>query len=154
MNDNALNDLLQKIRNVSRDFEFEMAADGTIISLDVRVRDGAIVVQAKERATGGPLSPEAVRAMGKGSDQGREMFVPVSGGVIVPSDHITLSDGDATAISKVVQQRRQRMEDTLRRADEYIAHQSTHNTDPLTGQARPDIADEPPTPKSKPSSTL
>jgi len=84
MNETALQDLLNKIRNTTKDFEHEQRASGVYIGLRVELKDNEIIVKAV--AAGGFVTPGQNYIIGNGD---REQIVyPASGGVIPPNESI------------------------------------------------------------------
>lgn len=81
MNENALQDLLNKLSNTVRDFSLEHGLEGLV---DVSVESNRIIVEVKERAAGGPV--ESYRSWG-GRDR-EQIVYPASGGVIPPNESI------------------------------------------------------------------
>lgn len=70
MNANALNDLQQKIKNLVHDFELEYEIEG---QMTVGLTATTITIEAKERASGGPVTPGQLYDISAVT----EMYVPV-----------------------------------------------------------------------------
>lgn len=95
----ALDDLLRKIRNVTKDFEHEQQSSGVIVAFDVALAGEVITVQPKTDlygvwASGGPVTLNTPYIVGEPGPE--TYFVPSK---ITSDDLPVLPDGDPLNIT-------------------------------------------------------